>query len=58
MYSLNARDHFNCSPLQHHEIDAAKWKGGNQNTPVLAKKFLQYSGVGLQFTAASQNYVE
>ena len=32
MYSLNARDHFYCSPLlfhdQHHETDAAKWKGG------------------------------
>ena len=27
MYSLNAMDHFNCSP-QHHETDAAKRKGG------------------------------
>jgi len=36
MYSLNARDHFNCSPSfshdQHHETDAAKWKGGVQYT--------------------------
>jgi len=25
MYSLNARDHFNCSPLhQHHETDVEK----------------------------------
>jgi len=32
MYSLNARDHFNCSPSfshnQHHETDAAKRKWG------------------------------
>jgi len=32
MYSLNARDHFNCSPPfshdQHHKTDAAKRKGG------------------------------
>ena len=29
MYSVNARDYFNCSPLlfQHHKTDAAKLKG-------------------------------
>ena len=34
MYSLNARDHFNCSPSfshdQHYETDGAKRKGGSQ----------------------------
>jgi len=47
VYSVNARDHFNCSPLlfAHHETDAAKQKGGGEGQVLTTNSWVQPTAV-------------